>query len=158
HRRRLSGERRKPIRFGGLGGPAHAPAHEGQRPARALEEQGLSHGAPRNRSRQSPLRAAESRSRAGVHRRAESPRVRLRRGGGQIVDRELRAGSHAHYEDPTYYANTYAERVDDVAFYAALARSFGGPVLEYGVGNGRIALPIAREGVEVVGVDWSRPM
>ena len=28
-----------------------------------------------------------------------------------------------------------------------------GPVLEYGCGNGRILLPIARHGVEVVGVE-----
>jgi SAM-dependent methyltransferase len=73
-------------------------------------------------------------------------------------DRELQAGSHAHYEDPAYYTATYAYRIDDVAFYVGLTRSFGGPVLEYGVGNGRIALPIARHGAEVVGVDWSRPM
>jgi SAM-dependent methyltransferase len=74
------------------------------------------------------------------------------------TDRELQAGSHAHYEDPAYYAATYARRIEDVVFYVELARSLGGPVLEYGVGNGRIALPIARHGAEVVGVDWSRPM
>lgn len=73
-------------------------------------------------------------------------------------DRELEAGSQAHYEDPAYYTATYAYRVDDVAFYVALARRSGGPVLEYGVGNGRIALPLAREGADVHGVDWSRPM
>jgi SAM-dependent methyltransferase len=73
-------------------------------------------------------------------------------------DRELEAGSRAHYEDPTYYSATYAHRIADVAFYVDLARRAGGPVLEYGIGNGRIALPIARHGVEVVGVDWSRPM
>jgi SAM-dependent methyltransferase len=42
--------------------------------------------------------------------------------------------------------------------YVALAERIGGPVLEYGIGNGRIALPIARHGFEVVGVDLSRPM
>jgi SAM-dependent methyltransferase len=73
-------------------------------------------------------------------------------------DRELEAGSFAHYEDPAYYTSTYAHRVDDVAYYVSLARRVGGPVLEYGVGNGRIALPIARHGLEVVGVDHSRPM
>jgi SAM-dependent methyltransferase len=31
-------------------------------------------------------------------------------------------------------------------------------VLEYGVGNGRIALPLARAGCSVTGVDWSAPM
>jgi SAM-dependent methyltransferase len=73
-------------------------------------------------------------------------------------DRELEAGSLAHYEDPAYYAATYAGRKADVVFYEALACDAGGPVLEYGVGNGRIALPIARAGVAIVGVDHSRPM
>jgi SAM-dependent methyltransferase len=31
-------------------------------------------------------------------------------------------------------------------------------VLEYGIGNGRVALPIARAGVEVTGIDLSQPM
>ncbi len=75
------------------------------------------------------------------------------------VDRaRLDAGARAHYEDPAYYAATYGRRIDDVQFYAGLARKNGGPVLEYGVGNGRIALPIARHGVEVTGVDASKPM
>jgi len=73
-------------------------------------------------------------------------------------DRELEAGSIAHYEDAAYYTATYARRLADVTFYVALARQAGGPVLEYGVGNGRIALPIARHGVEVVGVDHSQSM
>ena len=73
-------------------------------------------------------------------------------------DRELEAGSLAHYEDAAYYTSTYASRIADVAFYVDLAERARGPVLEYGVGNGRIALPIARHGIEVVGVDHSRPM
>jgi SAM-dependent methyltransferase len=73
-------------------------------------------------------------------------------------DRELEAGARAHYEDPTYYTSTYASRIEDVAFYVDLARAAKGPVLEYGVGNGRIALPMARHGIEVVGVDASAPM
>jgi SAM-dependent methyltransferase len=73
-------------------------------------------------------------------------------------DRELEVGSLAHYEDPAYYTATYARRVDDVAFYVQLGRRARGSVLEYGVGNGRIALPLARHGVSVVGVDHSRAM
>ena len=73
-------------------------------------------------------------------------------------DRELEAGSLAHYEDPAYYTATYAPRIEDVAYYVQLAEKAGGPVLEYGVGNGRIAIPIARHGVGVVGVDHSVPM
>jgi SAM-dependent methyltransferase len=86
---------------------------------------------------------------------ASSPPASSRRRG---PDRELEAGARAHYEDATYYASLYRKRIDDVAFYAELAKRDGGPVLEYGVGNGRIALPIARHGVKVEGIDWSAPM
>jgi SAM-dependent methyltransferase len=81
-----------------------------------------------------------------------------RRGRPGFPDRELEAGSVAHYEDPAYYTATYARRIDDVAYYVALARRARGTVLEYGIGNGRIALPIARHGVDVVGIDRSAPM
>ena len=73
-------------------------------------------------------------------------------------DLELEAGSQAHYEDPAYYTSTYGQRLEDVTFYVDLARRANGPVLEYGVGNGRILLPMARHGVSVVGVDHSKPM
>jgi SAM-dependent methyltransferase len=75
-------------------------------------------------------------------------------------DAELAAGSSAHYEDPAYYTKTYRDRLDDVRFYTdlAVARARGGPVLEYGCGNGRIAIPIARHGLEVTGVDLSAAM
>lgn len=74
------------------------------------------------------------------------------------TDAELEAGSSAHYEDPAYYTKTYRDRLEDVRFYTDLAVSRGGPVLEYGCGNGRIAVPIARHGIEVVGVDLSAAM
>lgn len=73
-------------------------------------------------------------------------------------DRELEAGSSAHYEDPAYYTKTYRERTGDVRFYVDLAVARGGPVLEYGCGNGRITLPIARFGVDITGVDLSAAM
>jgi SAM-dependent methyltransferase len=71
------------------------------------------------------------------------------------VDRELEAGSRAHYEDARYYTATYRRRIDDVQRYVALAQKSAGPVLEYGVGNGRVALPMARHGLSVVGIDHS---
>jgi SAM-dependent methyltransferase len=46
----------------------------------------------------------------------------------------------------------------DVEFYVAHARAAGGRVLEVGCGTGRILLPMARAGAEVVGIDVSRPM
>ena len=48
--------------------------------------------------------------------------------------------------------------VEDVAFYVEEATRSGGPVLELGVGTGRIAVPIAAAGVHVVGVDLSAGM
>lgn len=68
------------------------------------------------------------------------------------------AGAQAHYADPAYYDKTYRSRRWDVEYYVRLARLSGGPVLEYGAGNGRIAMPIARAGVDVVAVDLSEPM
>jgi len=85
-------------------------------------------------------------------------RARSPKGHAAPRDAELEAGSRAHYDDPRYYASTYASRIDDVAYYADLAVRTGGRVLEYGVGNGRVAIPIARHGLEVVGVDHSAPM
>jgi SAM-dependent methyltransferase len=51
-----------------------------------------------------------------------------------------------------------ASVVEDVAFYLEEARTSGGPVVELGVGTGRIAVPIAADGIRVIGVDSSRGM
>jgi len=48
--------------------------------------------------------------------------------------------------------------VEDVDFYVAEAVAAGGPVVELGVGTGRIAVPTARAGVSVIGVDSSVAM
>ena len=47
---------------------------------------------------------------------------------------------------------------EDVAFYVELAREAGSPVVELGVGTGRIAIPTAAEGISVIGVDSSPGM
>ena len=47
---------------------------------------------------------------------------------------------------------------EDVAFYVDHALAAGGPVVELAVGTGRIAIPIARAGVTVIGVDSSPGM
>ena len=67
-------------------------------------------------------------------------------------------GARGHYDDPAYYAKTYKDRRHDVDYYVRLARESKGPVLEYGVGNGRIGLHVARAGIQLYGVDLSRPM
>ena len=48
---------------------------------------------------------------------------------------------------------------EDVSFYVAEARRVSpGPVVELGVGTGRIAVPIAAEGIRVIGIDSSTGM
>lgn len=55
------------------------------------------------------------------------------------------------------YDEWHAGMMDDDGAVAALAE-LGGPVLELGVGTGRLAVPLAARGVEVVGVDISTDM
>lgn len=80
------------------------------------------------------------------------------------VDHELEVGSRAHYDDPAFYTDNYRTRIEDVAFYVSAAlehargRGRSGTILEYGAGNGRVTLPLARHGFEVTAVDLSEPM
>jgi SAM-dependent methyltransferase len=64
------------------------------------------------------------------------------------------------YRDPVVYDLEYSDRGDDIDHYLAVARRVAprGPLLELGCGNGRIALQLARAGMQVVGLDASRPM
>ena len=74
----------------------------------------------------------------------------------------------AFYSDDTVSTETYDVRAalhiagtvmeGDVEFYLDLARRTGGPVLDIGSGTGRIAVPLAEAGFEVVGVDLSASM
>ena len=56
------------------------------------------------------------------------------------------------------YDLAYGDYVDDVDFYLNLARVTGGPVLELGVGTGRVAIPLACGGYVVIGIDESPSM
>ena len=47
---------------------------------------------------------------------------------------------------------------EDVELYVEEALASGGPVVELAVGTGRIAVPIAKAGVSVIGVDQSAGM
>jgi SAM-dependent methyltransferase len=47
---------------------------------------------------------------------------------------------------------------EDVGFYVDQALASGGPVVELAVGTGRIAIPIASAGLDVIGVDTSPGM
>lgn len=45
-----------------------------------------------------------------------------------------------------------------IDWFRGLAQMTGGPILELGVGSGRVAIPLAKDGHEVVGLDRSRAM
>lgn len=51
-----------------------------------------------------------------------------------------------------------SEDPGDVDLYRALARRTGGPIIELAAGSGRLALPLAEDGHQIVGVDIDRAM
>ncbi len=72
----------------------------------------------------------------------------------------------ARFEDPAFYGDSWADTYDDhsggldpgpaVDFLADLAGA--GRALELAIGTGRVALPLARLGVELEGIDASEAM
>lgn len=61
------------------------------------------------------------------------------------------------YDDPKLY-DLVVQPGPCEAFYRDLARRTGGPILELACGTGRLTLPLAADGHDVVGVDASRAM
>jgi SAM-dependent methyltransferase len=57
-----------------------------------------------------------------------------------------------------FYDLEYGHKENDIDFYLDVAEEIGAPVLEIGVGTGRIAIPLADEGFKVVGIDNSAEM
>lgn len=55
------------------------------------------------------------------------------------------------------YVAPYRDR-QDVAFFVEAAVESGGPVLEVGSGTGRVLIPTARAGINIVGLDLSEHM
>lgn len=74
-------------------------------------------------------------------------------GDGRFSRHALKEGTAAHYTDGELYDQTYRRRRHDAEWYALRSLIHGGPVLELGVGTGRIAFAIADRGVNVLGVD-----
>ena len=70
------------------------------------------------------------------------------------------AGGYADYNfiaDLYDHVTPYRERAD-VEFFVDEARKTGGPVLEIGCGTGRVLIPTARAGIEIMGLDLSDHM
>lgn len=81
-------------------------------------------------------------------------------GRAEASDVDLYGPATARFYDAAYAG--LRDPSGDAAWYARLAREAGGPVLELGVGTGRVLLPIARalepEGTPCVGIDRSPAM
>ena len=56
------------------------------------------------------------------------------------------------------YDSVFSYVVDDIPFYVEEATRSDGTVLELGCGTGRVSIPIARAGIDIVGIDSSSPM
>lgn len=57
-----------------------------------------------------------------------------------------------------YYDLDFQDRLDDIGLYRAFALRCGSPILEIGVGTGRVAIPLAQAGYQLTGVDISPAM
>ncbi len=71
---------------------------------------------------------------------------------------ELEAGTTELYADPLYFEQLYKNHYGDRDWYIARYLKTQGPILELGVGAGRIALPAVAGGAVVTGIDLSRAM
>jgi SAM-dependent methyltransferase len=80
--------------------------------------------------------------------------------GARGVRRPKAEGWHGWDDYAAFYdwenARTVGRR--DVAFWRDVARRTAGRTLELGCGTGRILVPLARAGVDIVGIDRSAPM
>src|SRR5829696_2167253 len=79
---------------------------------------------------------------------------RLRRPGGDAGQgRESPYDAIARVYDPWSASVT-----EDLDFYVEEAKAAGGRVVELACGTGRVAVPVAKAGVPVIGVDGSAAM
>ena len=70
--------------------------------------------------------------------------------GLAIADRDIRLAR--------YYDLDFVDVHYDAELYQQLAQESGGPVLEFGVGSGRLAIPLALAGHQVLGIDKDEAM
>ncbi len=62
------------------------------------------------------------------------------------------------YEQPRLYDTVYDRFTEDISFYLDVAQNSGGRVCELACGTGRVTVPLARAGIEIVGIDKSAAM
>ncbi len=64
---------------------------------------------------------------------------------------------HLYYQGP-HYDQRYNTMTEDIPFWIRRAKEYGDPILELAVGTGRVAIPLAREGFKITGIDLSDSM
>lgn len=69
------------------------------------------------------------------------------------LERLLQRGTTDHYVDTALYDFEYAERVDDIRWYRAVAGDQPLRIAELGAGTGRITCPLARDGHTLEAID-----
>lgn len=62
------------------------------------------------------------------------------------------------YKDGRHYDMQHRNFKSDIPFYLDQARKYGDPILELTCGTGRITIPIAKEGYNIIGLDISDGM
>src|SRR5436309_1616802 len=90
-----------------------------------------------------------------IHNRIRNPQSAIRDPNYMVLpspDEE-----YASTADLYDYVSPYRAR-SDVRFFVDAAREAGSPVLEVGCGTGRILIPTARAGLDIVGLDLSLRM
>jgi SAM-dependent methyltransferase len=65
--------------------------------------------------------------------------------------------SERYYRDTARFYEPFATRPDE-SFYRQMANKYGSPILEMGIGTGRISFQLAEEGHTIVGVELSPEM
>jgi SAM-dependent methyltransferase len=71
------------------------------------------------------------------------------------VNRDI---AYLHRDFARFYDWTYEGITDDIPFYLKAARDFGSPLLELACGTARLAIPLARAGLIITGLDLSPEM
>jgi len=75
-----------------------------------------------------------------------------------IFDEMLRMiGTDLYDVEASFYDEIY-DFADDIPLYEEYAKKIGGTVLECGVGTGRVAIPLAKAGINIVGIDLNQKM
>ena len=62
------------------------------------------------------------------------------------------------YDDPAIYDLENKNFEPDGPFYLSMAQQVNGSVLELGCGTGRVTIPLARNGIDITGLDIVRGM